>query len=67
MTPKRTVAEARDYYAKEFLDVRRGEPTPYMEGLHFDPAPGADPDERILSDQEMQIAIEEGEQKGDKQ
>ncbi len=30
--------EARDYYAKEFLDARRKKPTPHMDELHFKPA-----------------------------
>jgi hypothetical protein len=28
VTDRRTVADARAYYAKEFLDARRGQPTP---------------------------------------
>ncbi|GAA4288247.1 hypothetical protein [Georgenia daeguensis] len=61
----KTVAEARTYYAKEFAGYRRGEPTPYMEKLHFTAGTGtADPDERILSDEELEQAAEEGRQKG---
>jgi len=59
----RTVAEARDYYAKEFLDARRKQPTPYMDGLRFktgsDAAP--DPDERVLSDVQLKDAKRVGE------
>jgi hypothetical protein len=33
VTGARTVQEARDYYAKEFLGPRRKQLTPYMEGL----------------------------------
>jgi len=32
VTGSKTVQEARDYYAKEFLDYRRKQPTPYMPG-----------------------------------
>lgn len=58
----KTVQEAREYYAKEFLDYRRGKPTPYMEGLRFQPpAQGtADPDERMISDRELQQASQQG-------
>jgi hypothetical protein len=54
----RTVEEARAYYAKEFLDARRKAPTPYMERLRFDGPPGAspDPDERVLSDDQLEAA-----------
>jgi len=60
VTGQRTVDGARDYYAKEFLDARRKQPTPYMEKLRFTSADGtaADPDERILS--EEQLAEAEG-------
>jgi hypothetical protein len=66
---KKTVDEARSYYAKEFLDYRKGLPTPYMEKLRFTPGgDGADPDERMLSDEELQQAKQEGERKkGEKQ
>ena len=55
--------EARRYYAKEFLDYRRKKPTPYMEKLRFQPARTGtgDPDERILSDEDLDQAIKEGE------
>lgn len=58
----KTVEEARQYYAKEFADYRRKKPTPYMETLRFRPADGsaADPDCRILSDQDLERAAEEG-------
>lgn len=58
----KTVAEARHYYAKEFLDFRRGKPTPYMEKLHFIPASGdvGDPDERVISEEEIEQAKAEG-------
>jgi hypothetical protein len=56
------VDEARAYYAKEFLDYRRKKPTPYMEGLQFEPPRGgtADPDERVISDAELEEAKREG-------
>lgn len=63
VTGERTVEEARQYYGKEFLDYRRGEPTPYMDGLRFDPPTGgtADPDDPILTDQDLERAQQEGE------
>jgi hypothetical protein len=59
---EKSVDEARDYYAKEFLDYRRGNPTPYMEKLHFVPGNGGsgDPDERIISDSDIEKAEAEG-------
>lgn len=42
----KSVGEAREYSAKEFLDYRRKEPTPYMDELRFTPGDAtADPDE----------------------
>jgi hypothetical protein len=63
---KKTVEEARQYYAKEFADYRRKKPTPYMDGLQFKPADGnsADPDQRVLSDDDLRKAVEEGKQSG---
>jgi hypothetical protein len=63
VTGAKTVQEARDYYAKEFADYRRKKPTPYMERLHFTPGTHdtADPDVRILSDQDLEAAVKEGE------
>jgi len=65
VTGAKTVREARDYYAKEFLDYRRKMPTPYMEKLRFTPPAGntADPDQRMLSDEALERAKEEGTQK----
>jgi hypothetical protein len=64
VTGAKTVQEARDYYAKEFLDYRRKKPTPYMNALQFKPAAGgaADPDVRVLSEQDLQRAVDEGKQ-----
>jgi hypothetical protein len=63
VTGAKSTAEARDYYAKEFLDFRRGKPTPYMDELRFEPGTGtADPDERMLSDEDLERAVHEGEQ-----
>ena len=64
VTGRRTADEARAYYAKEFLDYRRGKPTPYMERLRFPPGDesAADPDRRVLSDDDMQRAVREGKQ-----
>lgn len=61
------VEEARDYYAKEFADFRRKKPTPYMEGLKFTPADGdaADPDTRLLSDEDLKEAVREGERRAE--
>jgi hypothetical protein len=63
VTGTKSVEQARQYYAQEFLDYRRKKPTPYMEKLRFTPGDGrsADPDERILSDEDLQRAAEEGE------
>lgn len=62
VTGHRTVEAARDYYAKEFLDARRKQPTPYMEKLWFTSAVGsaADPDDRILTDEQLNQAEEAG-------
>lgn len=62
VTGDKTVEEARDYYAKEFLDYRRGKPTPYMGELRFNvPSENtADADERVLSDQDLREAEAEG-------
>jgi hypothetical protein len=63
VTGRRTVEQARQYYAKEFLDYRRKKPTPYMQELRFQlgAADSADPDERVLSDEELKRAVKEGE------
>ena len=65
VTGAKTVEQARSYYAKEFADYRRKQPTPYMERLRFTPAqqPTADPDVRILSDQDLEQAAQEGQRK----
>jgi hypothetical protein len=56
--------EARAYYAKEFADYRRKLPTPYMEKLRFQPGAGTpDPDQRALSDADLEQAKQEGEAK----
>ena len=61
VTDAMTVEEAREYYAKEFLDYRRKQPTPYMDGLRFRPdGDTRDADERILSDEDLELAVEEG-------
>lgn len=62
VTGRRSVTEARECYAKEFLDYRRKQPTPYMEKLRFpssDPD-AADPDQRLLSGEDLERASEEG-------
>src|ERR687897_3110427 len=59
---QKSVGEARAYYAQEFLNYRRKERTPYMEKLQFQPGRGtADPDQRLLSDQDLEHAVEQGE------
>ncbi|NGO11875.1 hypothetical protein G5C60_30810 [Streptomyces sp. HC44] len=64
VTDRKSVEEARAYYAKEFVDYRRKEPTPYMEQLRFQPGRDtADPDERVLSDEDLERAAKEGEKK----
>jgi hypothetical protein len=62
VTDAKSVDEAREYYATEFLDARRNKSTPYMDKLHFQPGNGksADPDERVLSDDELEKAKQEG-------
>lgn len=60
----RDVADARAYYAKEFADARRKQPTPYMEALRLSPGTDTpDPDERILTDDDLQRAQDEGQNK----
>jgi hypothetical protein len=60
----KSVAEARDYYAKEFMDYRRGEPTPYMNELRVPTGRRtADPDKRVLSDEDLERAAQEGQRK----
>lgn len=60
VTGIKDVEQARSYYADEFLAYRRKQPTPYMEKLTFQPSGKPDPDEPIISDQELHAAIEEG-------
>jgi len=61
VTGKKTVQEARDYYAKEFLDYRRKLPTPYMKKLNFQPQSDCgDPDQRVLSEADLKEAKQEG-------
>lgn len=64
VTGAKTVEEARAYYAKEFADYRRKRPTPYMEKLRFAPAGQrtADPDVRVLSDEDIAQATREGQE-----
>ena len=65
VTGERNVEEAREYYAKEFLDARRKKPTPYMDKLKFEPGTQtADPDERLLSDEDLEGAVTEGKSVG---
>jgi hypothetical protein len=66
VTGAKSAQEAREYYAKEFADYRRKKPTPYMERLHFTPGDrgAADPDTRMLSDEDLERAKKEGESRG---
>src|SRR5690554_5391508 len=66
VTGAKGVDEARRYYAQEFADYRRKKPTPYMEKLRFTPGDGsaADPDEPVLSPQDLEQAAQEGRQRG---
>ena len=57
---EKSVEEARSYYAKEFLGYREKQSTPYMESLRFKPNGRRDPDERVLSEAQLQAAIEAG-------
>lgn len=63
VTGAKNVQEARGYYAREFADYRRKKPTPYMEGLHFSSGDeqAADPDRRVLSDEDLEAAKKQGE------
>ena len=65
VTGAKNVQQAREYYKKEVLDYRRKLPTPYMERLRFAPyGPNAtDPDVRIISEEEIRRALEEGKAK----
>src|SRR5690606_438661 len=65
VTGEKDVQQARDYYAKEFIDYRRREPTPYRKGLRFSPDDGetADPDRRVLTDDDLERAKQEGERR----
>lgn len=66
VTGEKSVDEARAYYAKEFADYRRKLPTPYMEKLRFETRSGtADPDVRVLSDEDLERAAEEGRKRGE--
>ena len=63
VTGAKSSTEARDYYAKEFLDYRRKEPTPYMDELHVPTGTNTpDPDTRVLSDEDLERAKAEGQQ-----
>jgi len=65
VTGARTVEQARAYYAREFIDYRRKQPTPYMDELRFAPARDtADPDVRVLSDEDLARAKQEGDRAG---
>lgn len=61
----RDVDDARAYYAKEFLDARRKQPTPYMDRLRFSPhIETPDTDQRAITEDELQQAVQEGQGRG---
>ncbi|MBO0765442.1 MAG: hypothetical protein J2P50_12755 [Hyphomicrobiaceae bacterium] len=64
VTERRTVEDARHYYAKEFADYRRKKPAPYMQKLNFEPGNGGsgDPDVRILTDADLERAKQEAQE-----
>lgn len=66
VTGAKSVGEARAYYAKEFADYRRKKSTPYMEKLHFSVGDesAADPDVRLLTDEDLEQAKREGNERG---
>lgn len=65
VTGQKTADEARQYYAEEFANARRKEPTPYMDRLRFGTGGDtADPDQRMLTDEDLEQAQKEGQQKG---
>ena len=57
---KRSVDDARRYYVQEFLNHRKKAPTPYMKGLKFEPRVSEDPDDVVVSDDELHSAESEG-------
>ena len=58
VTGAKSAQQAREYYAKGNSPSKK--PTPYMERLRFTPAGDADPDTRMLSDEDLKQAAEEG-------
>jgi hypothetical protein len=61
VTGAKTVKTARAYYANAVLEYRRRRPTPYMDKLRFTPqGPAGDADSRMISDEDLQRAQEEG-------
>lgn len=59
----RPVEDARAYYGEEFLNARRGKPTPYMNELRFGSGGDTrDPGTRTLSDADLEAAQREGKQ-----
>lgn len=61
ITGTKSVSQAREYYAEEFLNYRRGVPTPYMDGLRFSvPSDSGDPDVRLLTEEQLKEAEKAG-------
>lgn len=65
VTEAKSIDEARRYYAQEFLRFRRKDPTPYMDELRFpaDDPTAMDPDEGLLTDQDIREALQAGQQR----
>ncbi|MFW5943282.1 MAG: hypothetical protein ACOC9X_00760 [bacterium] len=54
---KKSVEEAREAYVQALKDFRAKRPTPYMEGLQFQPQPDApDPGRQMISKEELEAA-----------
>jgi|SRR5687768_2431178 len=67
VTGKKDTRQARDYYVKEVLDYRRKKPTPYMDALRFEPRrDSGDPDQHVLSDEDLKRAEQEGAGQGER-
>ena len=62
---KRSVDDARRYFAHEFLEYLKGTSTPYTNGLRFEQdSSSGDPDDSILSEDELRRATSEGKKSG---
>lgn len=60
VTGEKNVEQARQAYVQAMKDHRAGRPTPYMQGLQFEPhADAADPDEKLISQEELEAIGEQ--------